>query len=215
MNRTRILIFAKAPLPGQAKTRLIPALGAAGAARLARLMLEHTLRHALAADIGPVELCASPAPTLPEWADVVLPVGVESSSQGEGDLGARLERAAQRCLDRGERVVLIGSDCPALCSQYLREAVQALDHHDAVIHPCLDGGYVLLSLRATAPGLFTDLPWSTDQVFTLTLARLHALQWRVRVAVPLPDIDVPADLVHLPEELCRGIVNIHSGATPC
>ncbi len=222
---TRILVFAKAPVPGRVKTRLIPALGAAGAARLARQMLDHTLKQALEADIGPVELCASPALTVPhgrpkelaspsggkersefggrsisgqEWAGYPLPPGVQSSDQGEGDLGARMARASQRGLALNDRVLLIGTDCPGLTARRLREAAAALDRHDAVIHPALDGGYPLLGLRAFHPSLFTDMPWSTPAVADLTLTRMQALQWCVWVGDELADIDEPADLIHWP-----------------
>ncbi|OIO78777.1 MAG: hypothetical protein AUJ86_03710 [Hydrogenophilaceae bacterium CG1_02_62_390] len=201
MNPTRTLVFAKAPVPGRVKTRLIPALGTAGAADLARRMLDHALEQALEADIGPVELCASPALSAPDWAGFTLPPGVAHSDQGEGDLGARMARAALRHLDHDGRVLLIGSDCPALSARHLREAAAALDCHDAVIHPALDGGYPLLGLRAFHPSLFTDMPWSTPAVAELTLVRMQALEWCVWVGETLADIDEPADLAHLPEHL--------------
>lgn len=201
MSRTRLLIFAKAPLPGRVKTRLIPALGTAGAANLARRMLDRTLDQALAARIGPVELCASPAMSDPDWAGFTPPSGIEHSDQGEGDLGARLARASLRALNRNERILLLGTDCPALSDNRLRAAAAALDSHEAVIYPAPDGGYVLLGLRAFHPGLFADMPWSTPAVANLTLARLQALKWCVWVGDELVDIDEPADLGHLPEDL--------------
>ncbi len=197
MSATRILIFAKAPVPGRVKTRLIPALGAAGAAQLARRMLENTLEQALDARIGPVELCASPAISATDWADNPLPYGVESSDQGEGDLGERMARASQRAFARNERLLLIGTDCPDLSALHLRVAAAALDCHEAAIYPALDGGYTLLGLRAYHPGLFVDMPWSTPAVAELTLARMRALEWRVWLGDALADIDEPADLVHL------------------
>lgn len=204
MISTRILVFAKAPISGQVKTRLIPALGEAGAARLARRMLDHTLDQALAARIGQVELCASPAITAADWAGYSLPRGVEASDQGEGDLGARMARASQRALTRNERVLLIGTDCPSLSARHLREAAAALDCNEAVIYPARDGGYPLLGLRAFHPSLFTDMPWSTAAVAELTLARMQALAWCVWVGGELSDIDEPADLVRLPTHLDPG-----------
>ncbi|WP_020503052.1 TIGR04282 family arsenosugar biosynthesis glycosyltransferase [Lamprocystis purpurea] len=198
MNAARILVFAKAPVHGRVKTRLIPALGAAGAARLAKRLLDQTLRQALAAGVGPVELCASPAVTHPDWVGQALPPGLATSDQGEGDLGARLARAARRHLDSGgdatRRVLLIGTDCPALSIQHLRAAAAALDECEAAMIPAHDGGYVLLGLRAFHPSLFADLPWSTAAVAELTLARIKALSWRVWVGAELQDIDEPADL---------------------
>jgi rSAM/selenodomain-associated transferase 1 len=201
VSRTRILVLAKAPIPDRVKTRLIPALGATGAARLARHMLDHTLGQALAAGIGPVELCASPDFAHPDWARVPLPGGVETSDQGEGDLGARLARAARPPLDRGEPVLLIGTDCPELTARHLRVAATALDEHDAALYPAADGGYVLLGLRTFHPSLFADIPWSTSAVADLTLERMRVLAWRVWLGDALRDIDEPGDLAHLPDRL--------------
>ena len=198
---TRILVFAKAPVSGRAKTRLIPALGAAGAAGLARRLLEHTLAQALAAGCGTVDLCASPDFSAPEWADVPLPPGVATSAQGDGDLGARLARAARRHLAQGARVLLIGTDCPALSAVRLQAAAAALADHDAAFYPALDGGYTLLGLRADHPSLFAAIPWSTSRVAAVTRARMQALGWRVWVGEALADIDTPPDLLQLPEWL--------------
>jgi uncharacterized protein len=202
MKSTRIILFAKAPVAGRVKTRLIPVLGADGAAQLARRMLDHALNIASAADIGSLELCASPVPTHPDWHNIPLPAGIETSDQGDGDIGARMARAAQRGLANGQNVLLVGADCPALSAQHLRDAATALhDHenpHDAVLLPAQDGGYLLLGLKTYAASLFEDMPWSTARVAELTLARMAALGWRVAVLDALPDIDRPEDLIHLP-----------------
>jgi rSAM/selenodomain-associated transferase 1 len=215
VSRTRILIFAKAPVPGRVKTRLIAALGAAGAAQLARRMLEHTLGQVLEAGIGPVELCASPAVSDPDWSDYPLPHGVETSNQGEGDLGERMARAAQRGLANGQNVLLIGTDCPGLSAPHLRAAAAALENHEAAIYRALDGGYPLLGLRAFHPSLFAAIPWSTSSVAELTLARMQALAWRVWLGDTLADIDEPADLVHLPAHLHPDACPPFKGAEPC
>lgn len=196
MTPVRIVIFAKAPVPGQVKTRLIPVLGAAGAAQLAARMLDRALEQALAAAVGPVELCMSPAPDAPEWAGIALPAGIEASDQGEGDLGARMARRAQRAVARGEAVLLTGTDCPDLTAERLRVAAAQLAGHDAVLHPAEDGGYPLLGVRVFDASLFEDMPWSTPAVAALTLERLAALGWKVWVGDTLRDIDEPADLFH-------------------
>lgn len=197
MTSVRIVIFAKAPVPGRVKTRLIPALGDAGAARLAARMLDQALEQALAAAVGPVELCMSPAPDSPEWAGIPLPPGIETSDQGEGDLGARMARPAQRAIARGEAVLLTGTDCPQLTAARLREAAAQLGGHDAVLHRAADGGYPLLGVRAYDASLFTDIQWSTATVADLTLERIAALDWRVWVGETLRDIDEPGDLAWL------------------
>lgn len=191
---TRIVIFAKAPVAGQVKTRLIPALGAEAAADLAAAMLDATCREALAAGVGPVELCLA---THPDWTGRP-PDGVEATDQGEGDLGERLWRAARRA---GTPLLLIGTDCPQLDRQRLRTAAQRLRDHDALLHPAADGGYALLGLNRLDPALFEAMPWSTDAVAAETIARIAALGWSVHIGETLRDIDEPADLAHLPPYL--------------
>ena len=190
---TRIVIFAKAPVPGKVKTRLVPALGEIGAALLARRMLADTVDRALATGLANTELCASPHPADPQWAGL-LPTGVCLTGQGVGDLGQRLAAAAARVIDGGERVLLIGTDCPDLDSARLCEAAALLDQHDAVIFPAHDGGYVLLGLVRTDPSLFADIAWSTSSVAATTIARIRTLGWSLYIGDALSDIDEPADL---------------------
>lgn len=198
MKPVRTVVVAKAPLPGFAKTRLIPALGAQGAARLAQRMLHHTLHTAQAAQLGPVELCAAPGPADPAWQGLDLPTDIDWSAQGEGDLGARMARAVQRTLARGQAVLLIGTDCPAIDAHLLHAAACALTDHNASIVPTADGGYALLGLRRFDTQLFDAIPWSTNAVAALTLQRIRELNWQVKVHPTLHDIDEPADLQWLP-----------------
>lgn len=200
MKPVRIIIFAKAPLPGFAKTRLIPALGAQGAADLAKRMLAHTLREALAAKIGTVEICVTPAVVDQAWRSFYIPDAVQWSDQGEGDLGARLARASRRIIEMGESVLLIGTDCPQLDAAHLRRAASSLLHNDATLFPTVDGGFALLGLNRFHPFLFKDIEWSTDAVAFGTLCRLGQLGWTVRSNPMLHDIDEPADLKWLPSE---------------
>ncbi|MDO8261739.1 MAG: TIGR04282 family arsenosugar biosynthesis glycosyltransferase [Gallionella sp.] len=198
---TRVIIFAKAPLPGFAKTRLILALGATGAAELAQQMLFNTLHEAISAEIGTVELCVTPAINHPSWhpawRGIPFPEGIEISDQGEGDLGARLARASERALANAEQVLLIGTDCVEMSGGLLREAAQILQQHDAVIHRTADGGYALLGLRRYSPFLFSDMPWSTDAVADITIARIGQLGLSLHVGQILHDVDEPQDLKYL------------------
>jgi rSAM/selenodomain-associated transferase 1 len=201
MKSARIIIFAKAPLPGFAKTRLIPAIGAERAADLARRMLFNTLHESLAAGIGPVELCVTPEINQTAWQGIPLPAGIEISDQGEGDLGARLALATERALHNAEPVILIGTDCVEMSGDLLREAAQALQEHDAVIHCTTDGGYALLGLNQFDPTLFCDMPWSSDVVASTTIARIEKLGWSVLAGQTLHDVDEPEDLKYLPVDL--------------
>lgn len=210
MTPTRIVIIAKAPVAGFCKTRLIPALGAQGAAWLAQRMLERTVRYALAARLGPVELCVTPGLQAFDWPSLGLPDGLVWSEQGEGDLGARMGRAAQRVTSGGEPILLIGTDCPGLDSGVLQSAAAALQDHNASLVPAADGGYVLLGLRRYSATLFDAMPWSTDVVAQETRQRVAELGWRLSTLTRLHDIDEPQDLPWLPAELQAGL----SIATP-
>ena len=190
----RIVIFAKAPVPGMVKTRLVPALGAEGAAALAGRMLARMLREAAGADLGEPELCADPEPGDPAWEGHVPAEGVRLSAQGDGDLGDRLARAARRVIRDGDKVLLVGTDCPELDRARLREAARQLASHDAVIHPARDGGYALLGLTRFDPSVFSGIAWSGPAVAHDTVARIRALGWNLHIGDTLRDIDEPADL---------------------
>jgi hypothetical protein len=196
VSGTRIVIFAKAPVAGRVKTRLIPALGAEGAARLAAAMLERTVAQALASGLA-AELCGDPDPA--GW---YTGAAVALSAQGDGDLGTRLDRAAARVL-AAQEVLLVGADCPQLEAGRLQAAAESLERHDAVIHPAADGGYVLLGLRRYHPGLFAGIAWSTAAVAEETLARIAALGWSVDVRETLRDVDEPEDLAFVMPDLIR------------
>jgi hypothetical protein len=194
----RIVIIAKAPRPGYAKTRLIPALGAQGAAALAQHMLRHAVTIALNADLGPVELCAAPDQHDPAWGPLALPKRLRWSDQGDGDLGERMARAAQRTLGRGESILLIGTDCPSMDTSHLQRAAASLHTHHACLTPTLDGGYALLGLNQFHSRLFDDMPWSTATVAAETQRRAAAIPWTLHLMNTLRDVDEPADLLALP-----------------
>lgn len=200
MKPVRIIVMAKAPVAGFAKTRLIAALGAQGAANLAQRMLQHTLATALASNIGSVELCASPDIADKAWQPFDLPDHITWSAQGEGDLGSRMARAALRGLQANESVVLIGTDCPAITTHSLQEAALALQSHDACLIPTFDGGYSLLALNRFDVILFDNMAWSTNTVATQTLSRMVQIGWHAKVLAMLHDIDEPGDIRWLPAE---------------
>jgi len=198
----RIVVFAKAPEPGKVKTRLIPALGEAGAAALHRRLVMHSLRVARDAGLGPVELWCAPDTRHAFFAECERQFGASLHSQCEGDLGARMRYAFEKVLERAERAILVGSDIPALSAQYLRDAERAFGRaHDAVVGPAEDGGYVLIGLARCDPELFRDIPWGEPEVLAETRRRLAALRWRCLELPALWDVDRPEDLERLPEEM--------------
>lgn len=195
---TAIIVFAKAPVPGLAKTRLAPALGEAGAAALAERMLHHALAQAKVADIGPVELCAAPDAAHPALQAAAAEHGARLTEQGTGDLGLRMHRALTRSLMRHGRALLIGTDAPSLDATVLRQAASALQNHDAVFVPAMDGGYALVGQRRADPRWFSDMHWSHDRVMDETRERLRAAGVRWAELPPVADIDEPVDLAHVP-----------------
>lgn len=198
-----VIVMAKAPAPGYAKTRLIPALGEAGAARVADLLLHRALGAALGAGLGTVDLCCAPDAQHPALDRHRNQPGLTLSSQGEGDLGERMARAFDRWWPGAERVIMTGTDAPALDEHMLRRAARALDDADAVFVPALDGGYALVGLRRPAPGLFQSVAWSTAHVMAQTRQRLAAAGMRHVELEAVTDIDEPGDLVHLPDGWLR------------
>ncbi len=212
-----VIVFAKAPVAGLAKTRLAPALGPQGAATLAARMLRHALDQAVQAGIGPVELCGAPDAMHPALGSAAAAVGAQLSAQGSGDLGLRMHRAFARTLGQHERALLIGTDAPALDAAMLRSAAERLLDHDAVFVPALDGGYALVGLRRADARWFADMAWSTAGVMEETRRRLRAagLRWAELPAVA--DIDEPQDLLHLPAAWREAETLLHSkpaGAVP-
>ena len=210
MKKVRLIIFAKAPLAGISKTRLIPTLGEKGAAKLAKQLLLYTVNNALLSSVDCVELCVFPKPQSADWQqdDVFEKINsaskkarkkLEWTAQSDGDLGARLLHAAKRSTENGEYVLLIGTDCPSLTPKVLQQAKEELSAYDAVINPATDGGYVLLGLQSVDACLFENMPWSTSSVCTESLKRIQGLQWNVSLLSVLHDIDEPEDLQWLPE----------------
>ena len=195
-QQTCIILFAKFPAQGMAKTRLQPALGIEGAAQMARRLLLHSIEQAVATGFT-VELCVSPAPTDPCWQALNLLDSLQWSAQADGDLGLRMLTASQQALARFEHVILIGTDCPSLTTIRIRQAAQQLETQDSVMIPAFDGGYALFGFKQVAARLFSTIEWSTASVAKVTQQRLAELSWSVALLAPLPDIDEPEDLQYL------------------
>lgn len=190
----RILLFAKAPVPGQVKTRLIPAVGAKRAAAIYQELLARMLTKVIA-DIAPVELWCAPDTGHGVFQAAARSPSVTLHTQVTGDLGQRMAYAAEQALARSASVLLVGGDCPVLESGHLCQALEWLAAgSDAVLGPAEDGGYVLLGLRKMDCQLFSDMPWGTGAVLDLTRQRLarQGRQWRELEL--LWDLDREADL---------------------
>lgn len=180
------------------KTRLAPALGAKGAARLHARLVRHTLATAIAARCGAVELHCAPRMREPFFLDCRARLGVALRAQGRGDLGERMHRAFARALRERQLAVLIGSDCPALRAADLRRAARLLAQGaDAVFAPAQDGGYALIGLRRLSTVLFRGIAWGGAGVMRQTRARLRKLGWRWHELRTVWDVDRPEDLQRL------------------
>lgn len=197
----RILVFAKAPIAGACKTRLAPALGDEGAARLAEALLYDTVARLSLARLAPIDLWCTPDAAHPLFIALAERFELQLKTQQGADLGARMQSAAAATLAHAQRLVLIGADCPDLDAEYLQQALSALSQYPAVLGPADDGGYVLLGLRremtASLATLFAPMPWGSDQVAARTRKRMHAagLDW---LELPrLADIDRPEDLLRV------------------
>jgi rSAM/selenodomain-associated transferase 1 len=190
-----ILIFVRAPEGGRVKTRLAAEIGADAALRVYRRLAEHAVAEARAvsADVA-LRIHFTPADAgggVRSW----LGGGAEYVAQNDADLGGRMRAAFEAAFEAGyRRVIIIGSDLPGLTAELLRDAFHRLDHHAVVLGPARDGGYYLLGLRQMVPSIFSDIPWSTGEVFAATTARLATLGITPALLPVLADVDVAADL---------------------
>lgn len=194
----RLIVMLKYPRPGAVKTRLIPALGEARAGELYRVLVRHTL--ATVAEFSrdcavAVEVRLADAPG-EAAARAWLGEAITIREQGGGDLGARMERAVREAISDGaEAVVVIGADCPQLSRAHLAAAFTALDRHEVVLGPAVDGGYYLIGMRRFWPELFRGIAWSTGAVLAQTLAAARAHAGECHLLEPLRDVDEAGDLV--------------------
>jgi uncharacterized protein len=198
-----LILFGRYPAAGRVKTRLIPRLGALGAAELHRRLSEQALDVMLASRLGAVRFCYSGAasPRVRRW---LAGRPLDLQPQAAGDLGRRMQQAIEQALNQGTRqVVLAGTDIPGLSTRVLEQAFAALSNHDVVLGPSLDGGYYLVGMRRPLP-IFDRIPWGTERVLAATLraARCHGRS--TALLEPLADIDRPRDLSLLAAEWLAG-----------
>lgn len=212
----RLVIFTRYPEPGQTKTRLIPALGPEGAATLQREMTEHAMRTAerFASEAGTeieVRFAGGSDAEMQDW------LGRDKACvvQGDGDLGARMQRTFQTAFRGGsERVVIIGIDCPGITEDVLEQAFREIHEKDIVFGPATDGGYYLIGMRGEAeqkaiPALFEDMPWGTGEVLAQSLSRAAKQALTIGKLQALDDVDRPEDLT-----VWESVSKARSGA-PC
>lgn len=204
MAETLLAQLAREPVPGRVKTRLLTALSEDAAARLHGAMVHSICQTLCGSGLGAVQLWVDGNPDASLF-EACRRLGLQGvRSQCGGDLGERMRHISECGFADGfDRVVLVGSDAPSLTSSYLREALRGLDESDAIFGPALDGGYVLLGINRPMAQLFQDIPWGSERVLALSRQRLEAACVPYSLLNPLPDIDRPEDLRHLPASLVQ------------
>lgn len=192
----RLILFTRYPEPGRTKTRLIPALGAQGAAALQRRMSEAIVAQMTRfAAQYPVGLEIRYADGNQQAVEAWLSNDIPCLDQGEGDLGDRLRRTFAQAFFQGcQQVVVLGADCPDLTPALFAQAFGALENQNLVLGPAVDGGYYLVGLNQPAPALFSDIPWGSGEVLAATLKQAKGLNLSIHLLEPLADVDRPEDL---------------------
>lgn len=198
-----LLVFARNPVAGQVKTRLIPALGPQGAADLYRELLENTLHAATQIAEAQTEIWLADGQPTPPTQSLLDRYDLPWHAQSGRDLGERMQHAIECALRTSQSVVLIGSDCAEFTPDYLNAAFTALDEYPVVIGPAADGGYLLIGVREPCHALFEDVPWGHSEVLPTTRRRLMKQSLRWHELPTRHDIDVAADLEHIPQILAR------------
>ena len=195
----QLTIFTRYPEPGLTKTRLISALGEAGAAALQKELTEKTIQKidqlAKTSTVEPVIYFeGGDLASMQNW------LGHERlyKPQGHGSLGKKLKKAFEDAFSAGaQRVVAIGCDCPDLNKEHIGRAFDALYLKDLVLGPATDGGYYLIGIKRPLDGLFENIPWSTDKVFETTVCLAQQLDLSIEILQELHDVDRPADLEYI------------------
>ena len=192
------MVFARNPEPGEAKTRLIPALGREGAAAVYKNLIIQTLINVNYSKILKVDLYCTPSRDSDFFQSCATTWNVCLKEQAGHDLGMRMFNAFEVALQSDDYGILIGTDCPTLEERDLCKAIDDLSSGaDAVLGPAFDGGYYLIGLRRNDLSVFTGIPWGTQRVFPLTYKKMISLGWNVRTLPVHRDIDRYEDLAYM------------------
>jgi len=198
-KKLAISVFSRAPVPGNTKRRLIPALGAKGAAEIHKRMLSQVLKVASRTRQASVTLACTPSPVHPFFDGLKNEFGIPVVAQYGADLGERMSFEINRCLKTHSVAIIVGSDCPFIQREDYLLAFDALSKGTHVaLGPSLDGGYYLIGLSRPLPELFKGIDWGTNQVFRSTLARIETNGYRWIRLPERADIDRPQDLTLYP-----------------
>jgi rSAM/selenodomain-associated transferase 1 len=194
-----IMVFARSPIPGKTKTRLIPALGKKGAARLHASLIEQTLFRIQSISGVKITLWCTPSTEETFLLSCAERYGIALKAQCGQDLGSRMQHAFESTLRSAPWAIILGTDCPDLETSDVQQAIDAMHNGaNAVAGPAFDGGYYLLGLRRASASLFREIPWGTESVWEITRNRLEQLGWNTTTTTWHHDLDRPEDLDHFP-----------------
>jgi len=198
--RTHLVVMTKFPEPGKVKTRLGATIGYDAACKLHQAMVQHLLTKTIP-ELESIEVrfhvAGGEEAAVTDWLG-----GAHWQRQAEGDLGVKMQHAISDSIQAGAgKVLIIGTDCPAITPSHIHDSVVALDGCDVTFIPALDGGYVMAGMKAIHQEMFSDIEWSTESVLELSTQRLNATGKTVKALESLSDIDTEADLAHAAEIL--------------
>ncbi len=190
-----ILVFCKAPVAGQVKTRLIPELTAEQAANVHKELTQRLLSLLFNARLCSIQLWCSPDSRHPFFADCVNDYSLSLHQQQGHDLGERMHHAITTALKTSSRVLLVGCDCPSLTATDFNFAINALNkNNDVLLSPAEDGGYVMIGMKKSNPTLFSNMKWGSREVLDMTRQRIEQANLNCIETQEQWDVDVIDDL---------------------
>lgn len=195
---TAIIVFAKAPIQGEVKTRLISHIGAGNATLLHSMLAKNTLNTVTNAQLAQVQLWCAPDTKHDFFQKCAASWPITLHQQTGADLGERMYHALSTALSQFEFAIIVGTDCPGIDPDLLQETISYLENgQDAVLSPAQDGGYVLMGLSKISASLFSGISWGEATVYQDTRERLQQLGWKWSHTEELWDVDRPADVTKL------------------
>ena len=201
-DRHAFVIFAKAPEPGNVKTRLQPYLAQDESAELYRNFILDTVTMSQKLENTDVYMACLPSKEHQTFSDLIIGRNVELIDQRGHDLGERMHNVLRYFILRGyKKSVIVGADSPSLPVDYVEMAYKDLDHKHLVVGPSYDGGYYLLGAAGISPNIFDQVPWSTMNVFNITLRKARAQKLDYAVLPYWYDVDTMRDIHHLYDHL--------------
>lgn len=190
-----ILVYAKAPVPGQVNTRLVPFISAEQAAQLQAELIHDRLRECTSKMLCDVQLWCSPDTTHACFVECASRYRLTLHPQQGNGLGERMAYGQRQALQSYGKAIIIGTDAPALNVGVIEQAVVALDNSELVLVPAEDGGYVLIAVNGWIPDLLVNVEWDSGQVLAQTLRNAVQLDLRCSLLAESWDIDRPQDLI--------------------